>query len=139
MFHRPKTPFDKSLLKPENSEAYTKYLSQHAPGRIYQIASPGEDVPILRVVGKDFHSIRPGECVTLSVGAAPDAPVTFATTDLGSFKNGLQSITVKADSRGLAKAKFTATSGARFDTRIKVGCPLASGNVDFTVNIHKKN
>ena len=139
MFHRPKKPFDKSLLKPENSEAYKKYLSVHAPGRIYQTATPGKDVPILRIVGKNFHKVKPGETVTLSVGATPNAPVTFASSDLGSFKNGLQSITVKADSRGLARAEFKATPGASFDCRINAGCPLAAGNVRFIVNIHKKN
>ena len=134
---KPAKKFDTSLLKPENAQAYKKYLSTPVFGRIYQTAKPGKKVPVLRVLGKRFLKIKPGETVTLSVVAAPNAPVTFGIMNSGSFKNGLNRITVKADSKGRARTEFTATPGAKLGVLIKVACPLASGNKEFLVDINK--
>jgi len=64
-----------------------------------------------------------------------NAPVTMTSNNLGSFANGLTSITVAADSSGLAEAVFTASRGTIDDIQILAASPVTSGQIAFTVNV----
>jgi hypothetical protein len=128
--------FDPAIMKDE--KAYQAYLGIHEPGRCYQSAQPGQGVSLIRSVSKRFVMIRQGESAVLKVRAVPNAPVTFTSFDLGTFSNKLTSITVRADKTGLAKAEFFASGGTIADCNIRSSCPLATGSVQFTVNITGK-
>ncbi len=111
------------------------YLEVVEPGRVFQTAKPGKDVPRLRAVSPPLHIVKSGEAVRLRVVAAPEAPVSFTSLDLGQFDNELTSITVKANKRGIAEARFTASAGATDDVRILAGSPVASGQARFVVSV----
>ena len=113
-----------------------KYLSVVEPGRVFQTAQPGAKVPQLNPRGSLLRSMIQGDTVTLEVLAPAGAPVTFTSFDLGAFENKLTSMTVKADKRGLASVKFTATPGTIGNCSILAGCPVASGQVRFMMDIH---
>ena len=61
--------------------------------------------------------------------------MTFTSADLGRFENQLTSITVAADASGVAKVKFTASPGTINTVRILSGSPLATGQVEFVVQV----
>jgi len=63
------------------------------------------------------------------------APVTFTSFDCGAFSNLLTSITVTADTDGVATATFLATPGTLNETNILAASPLCSGQVNFSVTI----
>lgn len=112
------------------------YLSLVEPGRVWQSAQPGPDVPALVAAGNRSHRMRQGESVRLRVIAQSDAPVVFTSMDLGAFSNRLPSITVVADENGLAEAVFTATPGTHNGVNILAASPLASGRVRFRVLVN---
>jgi hypothetical protein len=112
-----------------------KYLNIVEPGRVFQTAQAGPKVPQLNPRGSLLRSMLQGDTVTLEVLAPAGAPVTFTSFDLGGFENKLTSMTVKADKRGLASVKFTATPGTIGNCNILAGCPLASGQVRFMMDI----
>jgi len=109
------------------------YLDVVEPGRVFQSAEPGLDVPVLDVVGRGSQQIPVGGSCDLVVKTAPLAPVSYTTMDLGTFSNGLTAITVRADEEGVAKATYTASGGVIADVSVLVGSPLASGQVSFFV------
>jgi hypothetical protein len=116
-------------------EAPQKYLDVVEPGRVFQTAQPGPGVSPLSAAGPTFQYVRQGGVVELRAKAPPKAPVTFTTLDLGEFENRLTSYTAVADESGVAEAKFFATPGAIEDVHILAGSPLASGQVQYIVNI----
>jgi hypothetical protein len=124
-------PFDRDAFAADPQT----YLDTIEPGRVYQTAQPGADVPRVRVVGFSFFKIRQGESVELKVEAAPLAPVTFTSFDAGAFENELPSVTVRADEDGIATVDFYGTSGTFGDIDILAGCPLASGQARFKVEV----
>jgi hypothetical protein len=70
------------------------------------------------------------------VKGEPGAPVTFTAFDGGEFKeNGLASVTIRADGRGLAGAHFIATPGIEGDLTIVAGSPLSSGVQRFVLRV----
>ncbi len=112
------------------------YLNVIEPGRVFQCAQPGPDVPALESLGPAYATITAKGSVPLAVKGAPNAPVTFTALDLGMFQeNELNTITVQADGTGIARVTFAATKGAINDCHILAGSPLASGKIAFTVNI----
>jgi hypothetical protein len=112
------------------------YLSEPAPGRVFQTSQPGPGVPILRPVGGRFHMVVQGEEAVLKVRAPAGSPVTFTSFDAGIFQQSkLPTITVPADKAGIAKATFLATPGVINDCNILAGGPLATGQVKFVVNV----
>lgn len=123
--------FDAAAFE-RNPEAY---LSIVEPGRIWQPAQPGPDVPRLESVSKNYNSMRQGESVRLRTRAVPGAPVTYTSFDLGAFQNQLTSITVAADDQGVAEAVFTGTAGTINHVTILAASPMTSGQARFMVNI----
>lgn len=125
--------------KPFNKDEYKKnpqaYLDVVEPGRVYQSAQPGPGVPVLQPAGSRYAMLVQGKSTTLSIKALPGVPVTFTSFDLGRFENQLTSITVAADASGVAKTQFLATPGTINAVRILAGSPLATGQVEFLVDV----
>jgi len=126
-------PFDPEVYKADPRT----YLNTIEPGRVFQTAQPGPRVPRLRAQGRTFVRLVQGETADLVVQAAPGAPVTFLSLDLGTFANGLVCTTVQADGQGVATATFKATPGAIANCNVLVGCPLASGQIRFSITIER--
>jgi hypothetical protein len=53
----------------------------------------------------------------------------------GAFDNNLNSITVRADERGRARVKFTATPGTINDIHILAASPVTSGRMRYLLNV----
>jgi hypothetical protein len=111
------------------------YLDLVEPGRAFQSAAPGVDVPTLELVGEAIPTMVQGGSTELRVRGAPAAPVTFTSFSCGAFANHLTSITVRADASGAASTTFTAPPGTLNDVSILAGSPLASGQVNFCVTV----
>lgn len=127
--------------KPFDREAYRNdpkaYLNTVEPGRCFQSARPGKDVPQLRPLSPQFQNVAQGQFVTLKVQTAPKAPCSFTSFDLGRFENELTAITVEADERGVAETKFFGTPGTIDEVNILAASPMASGQARFMVNVTK--
>lgn len=124
-------PFDPAAFS-ANPQAYLDIVE---PGRVFQTAAPGVDVPVLRSKGTASYEIPVGGSCTLTVITAPHAPVSFVTLDLGTFSNSLTAITVQANAEGEASTVYTASGGAIADVHLMAGSPMASGQVKFHVFI----
>ena len=130
-----------TIIQPEafNAAAFAQdpqaYLDIVEPGRVYQTAQPGPGVAVLKALTARRLEINQGESVKLKVRAAAQAPVTFTSFDLGAFQNQLNSITVQADSQGLAEAEFFGSPGTFSDVNILAGSPVTTGQVKFVVNV----
>lgn len=111
------------------------YLSIVEPGRVYQPAQPSPTTARLQPLTGRLVQIEQGETVPLRVRALPGVPVTFTTFDLGQFQNLMTSVTVQADRRGIATARYTATTGVIADVHILSASPVTSGQAKFTVNV----
>jgi hypothetical protein len=122
-------PFDAATFA-SNPQAYLDVVE---PGRVFQTAAPGLQVPVLRSNGSASHEIPVGGSCTLAVVTAPKAPVTFVTLDLGTFPNSLTAITVQANDRGEASTVYSASGGVIADVQVMAGSPMASGQVNFHV------
>lgn len=124
---------------PFDAEVFAKnpapYLTQSVPGRVFQTATPGPGVPVLASQGRATVEMPHGESRDLAVKAPPGSPVTFTTFDLGTFANGLPSITVVAGPDGVATARYAAVGGVVGDVHILAGSPQASGQVKFHVSV----
>ena len=138
--------FDKAAYEADPAA----YLAVSEPGRVYQTAQPGKGVPVLRPASPQFVAMTQGETIELTVkgipavgnnagndasGGTSGGPVTFTSADLGRFENELTSITVAADASGVAKVHFTAPPGTINTVRILCGSPLATGQVEFVVQV----
>ena len=109
------------------------YLEIHEPARVWQTAQPGDGVPVLKPVTAQRHRLKHGESVRLQVKTAPEMPVTFTSFDLGLFANGLTSISVSADAKGVAEAEFYGSSGTMGEVNVLAGSPAAAEHVRFVV------
>lgn len=124
-------PFDAKAFKADPAS----YLNTVEPGRAFQSAQPGPDVPRLYGTSPARQHVRQGGKVPLRVAVPPGSPVTFTSFDAGAFSNQLTSITVQADAKGLAETEFTATSGTIANVHILASSPLTSGLARFVVNV----
>jgi len=122
-------PFDAAAFS-ANPQSYLKVVE---PGRVFQTAAPGINVPVLRSKGTASFEIATGSSCTLATITAPHAPVTFVTLDLGTFPNSLTAITVQANAEGEASTVYTASGGVIADVQVMAGSPMASGQVKFHV------
>lgn len=124
-------PFDPAAYKADPQ----KYITTVEPGRVFQSAQPGRGVPVLRSSGGRYRHMLQGETRVLKVRAPAGSPVTFTSFDLGAFDNLLPSQTVRTSVDGIAQVNFRATSGTVGGVNILAGCPLATGQVKFRVEI----
>lgn len=134
IMHPPETPFDKAAFE-KNPQAYLDVVQ---PGRIFQTKQPGQDVTALKVLGDGYYRVKQGDAVKLTTQGEPLSPITFTSTDLGAFaENKLNSITVRADEKGVATVTFVATPGTLNDVNILAGSPLSSGQARFKVDVEQ--
>jgi hypothetical protein len=125
-------PFDQGAFDRDPQE----YLARVEPARCFQTAKPGPEAMPLQAQSQNRAAIPQGVPQPLWVKTTPNAPVTFTAFDGGEFKeNGLPSVTVQADARGLASAHFFAPRGVEGDVNIVAGSPLASGVQRFLLRI----
>ncbi len=127
--------FDKAAFEADPKGYATKYANDVAPGRVFAPAQPGEGVSVLKASSARLHRVTQGESVRLSVKAAPYAPVTFSSHDLGSFENKLTTTTVVADDTGIASASFTAGGGTIDQVYVLAASPVTSGQATFTIDV----
>ena len=124
-------PFDAAAYKANPSA----YLAVVEPGRVFQTLQPGKDVPRLRPLSPQLQEVAQGESVTLRVQTVPNGVASFTSFDLGKFQNELTAITVQADDKGVAEVKFYGTPGTINEVKILAGSPMASGQIQFIVNV----
>ncbi len=127
------------LPKPFDAAAYktnpAAYLDVVEPGRVWQPAQPGPNVPRIAAITARMFSVDQGVPTVIRVQSVPGAPVSFTAFDGGAFDNLLTSITVRADDKGVAKATFTGTTGVINDVNILAASPLTSGQIKYIANI----
>jgi hypothetical protein len=119
----------------QDAEYRRSYLKMPQPSRVFAPAQPGEDVPQIRRMSPPFQKAPQGKTVKLRVKAIPGAPVTFTSFDLGRFENELTTITVEADSTGMAEVGFYGPPGTIDDVNILVASPVTSGQVRLVVHV----
>jgi hypothetical protein len=128
--HAAARPFDQASFD-NDPEAY---LSEIEPSRCYQTATPGQEVPRLSAPSGLRTELSGDEPAILWIVTAPNAPVTYTAFTGGFFtENGISSVSVRADARGLASAHFRADRGAEGDLMVIAGSPLASGMQQFRI------
>lgn len=127
---------------PWDAAAYQRdpaaYCAQVMPGRCLQVAAPAADVPLLATVGSQAFTTRVGGRVTLAARTEPGFPLSLTSYGLGAFvANGQTSITVPADSSGLAQAEWAATPGTLGAVKIVAGSPVRAGNATFLIHVQE--
>ncbi|MBI3831839.1 MAG: hypothetical protein HY291_20120 [Planctomycetes bacterium] len=128
----PPKPFDKAAFEAQPAA----YLSVAEPGRCYQSAQPGQDVPMLSAQSPLSSRIKQGESIKLTVKTVPMAPFSATSFDGGAFtESKLNCVTVRADKEGVASVTFVATPGTLNDCHILGAAPLSSGQVRFVIEI----
>lgn len=110
-----------------------KYLDTIEPGRVFQSAAPGAQVPVLQAKATNSFSIPVGGSCTLTVITAANSVTTFTAFDLGTFPNSLTSITVQANDHGEASTVYHASGGVIANAQVLAGSPGASGQVQFHI------
>jgi hypothetical protein len=125
-------PYDASRINADSN-----YYQRVDASRLYQMAP----IPAgqkrheeLQIVGEAYRFALPQSWLEqpLVVLAKPDRPVTFVALDSGKFANGDVSITIRADSRGLASTTFFVTNEGRY--RVLAGSPENAGPAVFYVH-----
>jgi hypothetical protein len=125
-------PFDEASFE-HDPEAY---LSRIEPSRCYQTAKPGPDTPVLEAVSPLRTNVAWRNAIPLWVKTVPNAPATFTVFGGGYFAdNGVGTVSVRADARGLAAAHFTADPGITGDVSVIVASPLAAGTQRFYIRV----
>ena len=124
-------PFDAQRFA-ANPQAYADVIE---PGRAFQSAQPGANVPVLRSLSSTTMTMTQESQVVLRVKTLPLAPVTFTSFDLGRFSNQLVSQTVLADAHGVAATMFSAGPGTIDGVHVLAGSPMASGQVRFDIHV----
>ncbi len=105
------------------------------PARVFHTAVAKKGIPTLTIIGPGEQRIPTLGSATLTVQAAPQALVTFATSDGGVFANQAASITVLADEQGRASTVMSAPPGTVDDVPVRVGSPSAIGTAVLLVHV----
>jgi hypothetical protein len=129
----PPKPFDPVAYK-QNPKSYLEIVE---PGRVFQTANPGKDIPAIVAMSPPYQEVIQGKSVKLLAKAVPGMPCTFTSFDLGHFQNQLTSVTVAANEQGVAEADFFGAPGTINEVKILASCPVASGQIRFIVNVKK--
>ncbi len=124
-------PFDAAVYA-ANPDAYLNVVE---PGRVWQPAQPAPNVPRLAPLTALHFTVEQGQPTTMRVQSVAGAPVTFSTFDGGAFDNQLTSITVRANDKGVAQARFTGTTGVIHDVNILAASPMNSGQLKYIANV----
>ena len=111
------------------------YAAEIAPGRAFQSAQPGPNVPVISPVGPTQMTMDQDGKIYLRARSQPGAPTTFTSFDLGKFQNDLATQTVVADQNGVASVAFRAGPGTIDAVHVLAGSPQASGQVTFTITV----
>lgn len=109
------------------------YMSVAEPGRVFQAAPAGTNVPALIALTPRRVNVDQGSAVTLSVKAEAGMPVTFTSFDGGLFGNGFVSQTVLASADGKASVAFRGVEGTIASSQVLASSPTCSGQARFTV------
>ena len=139
--HQPQNPAASPFFAAERFDRnrYIKdpeaYLVKTRPARVFQAAKPSENVTPVESDSPRFSQVLQGESVILRVKAEPEMPVTFHTQQLGEFQNRLKTISVAANSDGVAEAQYKATAGTQGLTYIMAASPVHSGKLTFVVDV----
>lgn len=125
------TPFDKQeyLNDPQ------PYLDTVEPGRVFQVLNRGPDTKPIGETGEQYFELLQGESAILRAVTDPGMPVTFYSSRLGQFENGLAVQTLPADENGIATATFTASAGTQGEIDIFAGSPTRSGNARYLIRV----
>jgi hypothetical protein len=127
-------PFDVAKFKADP----TAYANEVVPGRVFQSAAPGPNVPVLLPVVPTQLAMVQDQEVILRVRSQPGAAITFSSLDLGRFGNQLVSQTVIADANGIGSVSFTAGPGTVDAVHVLAGSPMASGQVTFDIMVRPR-
>jgi hypothetical protein len=114
----PQKPFDATSHRNDPK----LYLNTVEPGRCFQSAQSGKDVPRL---SPQFQDMAQGQFVVLKVQVAPKAPCSFTFFYLGKFQNELPARTVEANKNGVAETKFYGTPGTINEVKILAASPTS--------------
>ena len=131
-FDDPAEPYDLAAIA-RDPEAY---YGRSVPNRVWQTAPlrPGSRHP-RRLMAQDrpfrIAAANGPDAVPMLVRGEPGRPVTFTALDQGHFGNGKNSITVRSDEQGYARADFYV--GAEGEFRVLAGSPENYGQAEFTV------
>jgi len=129
------TPFDAAAFK-LNPEGYAQAYAQDVqPSRVYQTAAPGAGVPVLTAITSTQVEMPQDGLLFLRVRTVPSGPVSWVTTDGGTFQNHLAAMTVVADSHGVASVAYTAGPGTIDGVKVLAGSPLSVGQIQFYIQV----
>lgn len=114
------------------------YFVQADPGRIQQTRplKEGEVLPVIQIAGPGFQWALPGALCeqSLRVKIPPNMPCSFYAEDWGTFQNGKNCITVKADAEGMAEAFYTAPE-SKGGSMVLAHSPEAMGTARFSIKV----
>jgi len=83
-----------------------------------------------------YQKIVQGETVVLRAQGEPNMPVSFYAPQLGVFEaSKTSSVSVQADEKGIAEARYTATAGTHGDTPIIASSPVNTKRTRFVVHV----
>jgi len=118
-----------------------KYIHTIEPGRIhFHIAKASKDTPVIKALSPSSKTIEVNGRTELQVKASPNSPVTFHAFDGGIFiESRLSTITVEANSQGIATVNWYATPGTLNLSTIIASSPLSSGQQRFLINVSSKD
>lgn len=128
--------FNKQLWL-KDSTYRQRYIHTVEPGRIHHHhAQPGPGVPILKIMEGQNSILEKHTTVQLSVKAPAGSPVNWYSFDGGLFtESKLNSVTVIADSSGVAKVTWYAQPGTVNDARVAAASPLCYGLAEFRLHV----
>lgn len=116
----------------ENPE---EYLSAKVHQRIWRTADADSNALRITALMPTELEIPRGQWGRLKVRAVRGVPVTFSSRDLGRFRNNATTITVQADSSGIAVTEISSTPGTVADIHVVAASPATAGQVHFNIVI----
>lgn len=128
----PPAPFDLAAFTADPEP----YLAVAEPGRVFQSAEPGPEVPDIVPQPMALRSLATGETQTLAVQVQPGAPVSWYCLEGGIFtESDLNAITVRANADGVAQVTYLATPGTSGDALVLAASPLHQGQAKFFLHV----
>ena len=113
------------------------YLNRIDPERVHDHL-PVTKEPLADPLTADSPAsvlVEEGDATELVVVTRPGAPATFLSRDGGRFDNAMNTITVRADAKGRATARWHALGGVHDAAQVEAASPFASGSVVFALEV----